>query len=1171
MLQKTKILLLGLFFTTILTAGNGVKNYDKIYKEIEKQLLEKTETFDGRWPEYTVNGEWQYREKVNWLSGFAAGELWLMNDVTGSDGLKEEAVKLSDTLLEYAGIDYTHDMGFIFMPSVVEAYKRTGEAKYREAGLKAAEMLAKRFNKNGNFIRAWGKLGSENKAGWIIIDTMMNLELLFWAADEAGIPEYYDIAYKHALTTLKEIVRDDYSSFHVVEFNPESGDVITKRTHQGYADSSTWARGEAWGIYGFAQVYQHTGDERFLTASAKMADYFINKLPDDLIPYWDLDLSGDDVLRDASAAAVAASGMYILSESEISADDYGKYRCYADKITESLIENYTFLNSERDKEEGILLHTIYNYHKDWGMDESFPCGDYYFIEALHKYNERNAGIVIKEDSPRTRVNLNKNWLYLEYNTPFESLAKAAVKWERIDLPHSWNKFDAVDQEPGYRRDASWYKKTINLSEISDDKKYLLDFEGSNIKTYVYVNGEKAGEHIGGYVGFKIDITDYVEAGSNEIYVKVDNSIDREVIPSQKSDFFIYGGINRDVWLDVVPAEYLNTLHITLDKVTKEAADLKVEFNADKVPAGSEVIIKVYDKENDVVVEKTITAEKSNAINLPEIEDPELWSVDRPYLYTVEVELVNDGKVIDKIYDKTGLRWYEFKEHGAFYLNGERVKLCGTHRHEDHAGLANAIPNELQIRDMQQIKDMGANFVRLAHYPQDPVVYRACDELGILVWDELPWCRGGVGNQEWKDNALRLFEEQITQNYNHPSIILWSVGNEVDWLPDFEGGGDTELNTEFVRELHNLAHKLDSTRLTSIRKFYEADHVVDVFSPSTWAGWYSGVYKSYEKAVRSALKKYTRYFHAEYGGSSHLGRHTENPITGDGELNPDEWSEAVNQVKVKNIAKIGDWSENYIVDLFDWHLMVSESIDEFTGNAQWAFKDFGTPLRPENSLPYMNQKGLLDREGNPKDAYYVFKAYWNKEDKFVYIESHTWQDRYGREGEAREVSVYSNCDEVELFLNGKSLGKKERKFGEFPAMGLNWQVNFAAGENKLEAIGYSSDGEVNDNTELTYHTQKPGQPEEIVLSAERLPNSNYLVKAVVVDKDGNLCPDFNDRVYFTAEGNGHLYENYGTYTKSSVMEFASGKAAIEFKAVPFERCVIEARTQDFKGSYLVIEE
>jgi rhamnogalacturonyl hydrolase YesR len=883
--------------------------------QIKDHLIKMDDTFNGRLPEYTIDGKYKYRDKVNWLSGFTGGQLWNIYDLTGDDELKERALKHADALIDFSSIDYTHDMGFIFLPTVVEACKRTGKAKYKSAGLLAARMLAKRFNPNGNYIRAWGKLGSSNRAGLLIIDTMMNLELLFWAWQETGDTELYDIAYKHAIICMEQSVRSDYTSFHVVEFDPSTGEVIKKYTHQGAKDESTWARGQAWGIYGFANAYKYTGDERFLNVSQRMADIFIERLPEDFVPYWDLDLSGSDVVRDASAGAIAASGLYLLAELSQIKIHYAKYKSAALKISESIINNYSFRNSAREHEEGLLIKTVYNFHKGWGISESFTCGDFYFTEVLEKYVNDNKSKIGRTKELRERISLNRNWFYLEDNIEkINKLHLSTASWEKVNLPHSWNKFDAVDAEPGYRRDASWYQKEIVISHIDKNKYYKLYFEGANITTKVYVNNKFAGKHVGGYIGFEFDISDLLQIGSNNILVRVDNSINKEIIPSQLSDFFIYGGICRDVWLKVVPKTNVSRMNISTPLVTSEKAKTAIDFiieSSNSVKA--DLLIELFDTNGKRVLGEKHSVNISvgrtiQKVELKEIEKPILWSVNKPNLYTARASIIVGNKVIDEKDEQFGYRWYEFKEQGAFYLNGEKLLLRGTHRHEEHAGLANALSNEQHRMDLKMIKDMGANFVRLAHYPQDPEVYKTCDELGLMVWDELPWCRGGVGNEKWKLNTKRLFKEMINQNYNHPSIILWSVGNEVYWLPEREGGGDIDTLRTFTSELNEIAHKLDPYRLTSIRKFYEGADIVDVFSPSIWAGWYSGVYSNYEKAITDAQKKYPRLIHAEYGGSSHIGRHTETPITGEGFVNPDEWAEAVNQVKVKNIAKLGDWSE-----------------------------------------------------------------------------------------------------------------------------------------------------------------------------------------------------------------------------------------------------------------------
>lgn len=1169
-----------LFFAAYLSFINvnayTVSDIDAKVEAIVAQLLEKYNIVEGKFPEYTVDGKWQFRKDANWFSGFIGGELWQLYGITKDERFKDRAIKVADNLIQYAEIDYTHDMGFIFFPSVVKAYQLTGEKKYRDAAYKAALMLAKRFNKNGNFIRAWGKLGTDDRSGVVIIDTMMNLELLFWAADELELPELYEIAYKHAVICMNEHVREDYSTYHVVEYDPSNGNVLKKYTHQGYGDKTTWARGQAWAIYGFAKAYKYTDDIRFLNLSIKLGNYFLKHLPDDFVPIWDLSLSGNDELRDASAGAIAASGMYLLSDLSKTKDDHIKYSAAADSITESLLNNYLFTNSKREVEQGLLIHTIYHFHKKWGVDESYPCGDYFLTEALNKYYTKKTENAFSGEL-RESININKDWYYLEDNIKdFSKLHLTAETWNHINLPHTWNAFDVTDQKPGYRRDASWYRKDFNMEVIDENKNYYAVFEGININTEVYLNGKELGKHIGGYVGFQIDLTEVIREGVNVLYVRADNSIDPEVIPSQKSDFNIFGGISRDVYLKTVAKNHVNKVLISTPIVSDSTAQTKLKIKFNCTDSGDYICTAalkdndghtLISKENKIVLKLN---DNNFVFDLPELSKPHLWSVDDPYLYEITIDLFKDGVLVDTYNDRIGYRWYEFKEHGPFYLNGKPLLLRGTHRHEEHAGLGNAMSNELHRKDIRMIKELGANFIRLAHYPQDPEVYKAADELGLLIWDELPWCRGGVGNKKWKDNTKRLFIEQIEQNYNHPSIILWSVGNEVYWLPDFPGGGNTDSLRSFTKELHELSHSLDPYRLTSIRKFYEGAEIVDVFSPSIWAGWYSGVYKSYLKAINEAINKYSRFFHAEFGGSSHLGRHTETTITGDGLLNPDEWSEEVNQVQVKNIAQLGDWSESYIVDLFDWSLNVSEHAQNFTGNAQWAFKDFGTPLRPENPIPYMNQKGLVDRAGNPKDAYYVFKSYWTEFPKFCYIESHTWTERSGRNELGKEINVFSNCDEVELFVNGKSFGKKLKDLNKFPASGLSWEIQLSEGNNMIVAMGYNGDKTVKDTTEFNYYITPNEKPEEIKLSFKKLKNSNYLIIAKVLDKNGRQCTDYNKRVFFSAEGSGKLLESYGTYTKSSVIEFSNGYAAIEYKPIPFETAVIEARNQDFKGSYINIK-
>ena len=780
---------------------------------------------------------------------------------------------------------------------------------------------------------------------------------------------------------------------------------------------------------------------------------------------------------------------------------------------------------------------------------------------------------ISNTIPRSKTNINSNWQYLENNTSKTSEALSKTNWLTINLPHTWNATDATDANPGYRRNASWYRKELQINTINANQIYELYFEGVNIVSEVYVNNKKVGGHIGGYIGFNVDITKAIKKGSNTILIRVDNGYNPEVIPSQKSDFFIFGGITRDVWLTTKPKQNLTQLKITTPNVSNYKSDLLATFKINNLNKKVKVKATLLNADGLEIASKSLkNVEVKSQIYFKNLKNIKLWDTDNPNLYTLKLELLENSNVVDVITESFGFRWFEFKDFGAFYLNGKRLLLRGTHRHEEHAGVGAAMTNKQHRKDMEQIKEMGANFVRLAHYPQDPEVYKACNELGLLVWDELPWCRGGLGNEVWQANTKNMLSEIINQNYNHPSIIIWSLGNEIYWLPDFKKGDNRKNINTYLKELNDYAHQLDPTRKTAIRKYYEGADIVDVFSPSIWSGWYSGSYKSYQKAIDQYKKTYPHFLHAEYGGSSHLGRHTENPITGEGKIQSDGWEEAIVQTDVANIAQIGDWSENYIVDLFDWHLRISENDSTFVGNIQWAFKDFGTPLRPNNAIPYMNQKGLVDRAGNLKDAYYVFKSYWNTTDPFTYIESHTWTERQGPKGESRKISVYSNCAEVELFLNGKSLGVKKRNTKAFPAAGLNWDVQFKEGKNQLKSIGKTKEGvQVDDNLNLNYRFVKNGKAVGLQLSYKKIENGKFLITALAVDKNGLRCLDYEERVYFQSMSGATLQKHQGTPTGSDIIEMANGKASIVL--IPEKNAssiTVSVLNQSFKGTYLQIE-
>lgn len=772
---------------------------------------------------------------------------------------------------------------------------------------------------------------------------------------------------------------------------------------------------------------------------------------------------------------------------------------------------------------------------------------------------------------------NQDWQYLQENHAKASDALASDAWVGIHIPHTWNATDTVDSAPGYRRSASWYKKSLASPRNIDNMTTKIYFEGANYETEVYVNGNMVGEHIGGYIGFEFDISKYMKnKGDNEILVRVSNRFNPNLIPSQKSDFFLYGGITRDVWIKHLPKDHISYVAVSTPKVSETSALTSIKADIISEHSGSEYTIVaslISPSDEEIHQSKKTLSLRSGSntveLDLPELDSPILWSPDTPNLYKVRVDMLQDDRLVHTQTENIGYRWFEMKPHQGFFLNGKPFLIRGTHRHEEHAGVGAALSNEQHRKDMQMIKDMGANFVRLGHYPQDPEVYKAANELGLLIWDELPWCRGGKGGEEWERNTEHQLSSMVKQNYNHPSIIFWSLGNEIYWEEDFPGGGETALINPYLQKLQDMTKEMDPYRLTSIRKYYPGADIVDSFSPSIWAGWYGGSYNQYEEALTKAMKKYPAFLHMEYGGSSHVGRHTETPITAQGLVDAQvSVEEAVNQAIVKSVAKDTDWNENYIVDLFDWHLNVSENLAGFAGNAQWAFKDFGTPLRPSNPLPYMNQKGLVDRDGNFKDAYWVFASYWKK-DPFCKIESETWTHRNGPK-EGRDVTVYCNTQSAELFHNGESLGKKDKQKGVVPAGGLVWKVAFHNGENDLKVIGFNDEDRVaKDEHKVTYLIGKHGKYDRIGLTAEHIEGKRWLIKAEALDKNGYRVLDYQERAHFFNIGDeGRLLENYGTPSKSSIIEMGSGYAEIEYESNG-RPSTIEFRTQNIKGVYVQI--
>jgi beta-galactosidase len=715
--------------------------------------------------------------------------------------------------------------------------------------------------------------------------------------------------------------------------------------------------------------------------------------------------------------------------------------------------------------------------------------------------------------------LNDNWEFIKQDLggvweAVRPLTKTGPEnypvWQSVPLPHCMNAEDAVDAEPNYYQGAGWYRSQLNIDNPYANGRTLLHFEGAGQKTAVYVYTTKVGEHVGGYDEFTIDITDAVAAfkkteqfkGKVPIVVRVDNSRDLQMIPSNLSDFVIYGGIYRYLNLVYVPA-------VSIDKIF--------------VKPGNQVEVKLYNPTNASNV-KIITRffDPAGKKIEPAAKNIQYWSPDNPVLYKVEALVIHDDDTAIQT-EKFGFRNFKFQPKGPFFLNGKRVLLKGTHRHEDAAGVGAALTEEMMRKEMLQIKSMGANFIRLGHYQQSRTVLDLCDSLGLLVWEEIPWCRGGLGEDKYKEQARRMLTNMIGQHYNHPSVILWGLGNENDW-PGDQPVLDKEKIRAFMKELHELSHSLDPSRKTAIRRCDFCRDIVDVYSPSIWMGWYKGSFTDYKKESKQEFDRSNSFLHVEWGGDSHAGRHSEKIETAL------QHSDST-FVEFAQQAKNNDWSETYICNLFDWHLKEQETMPWLTGSAFWTFKDFATPIRPENPVPYVNQKGVVERDGTLKESFYVFQSYWSKQ-PMVHIYGHSWPVRWGNAGEEKLVKVYSNCDEVELFVNGRSLGVRKRRSQDYPAAGLRWNVVFKEGGNEIYAVGKKGTVHVKDTISTVYQTTKWGAPAKLLLQK----TTNGIV-VTLVDAQGVACLDAMNLVSFQLAGDGKLIG-------SSRIQLSNGRAKIK---------------------------
>ena len=592
---------------------------------------------------------------------------------------------------------------------------------------------------------------------------------------------------------------------------------------------------------------------------------------------------------------------------------------------------------------------------------------------------------------RNTVNLNSDWLFIKDTSDI-----TRRDGEVVSLPHTWNATDGQDGGNDYFRGACLYTKTLNRSALPISDLYYLEFCGVNSSADVYVAGEKVAHHDGGYSTWRVDITKYL-TDETEIAVVADNSPNEEVYP-QMADFTFYGGIYRDVNLICVSSSHFDLdyyggtgLMIT-PTVNGKDAKVEVEVFVTNLKEGQTLVYTIYDKEENEL-EKIESTETKASFN---IEGVHLWHGKRdPYLYCCEVEIMENGEALDNVCHRFGCRSFRIDPDNGFILNGEEYPLRGVSRHQDRLGIGNALLPEHHKEDIDLICEVGATTIRLAHYQHSQYFYDLCDERGLVIWAEIPYIsRHMPGGRE---NTVSQMKELITQNYNHPSIVVWGLSNEISIA-----GSDEDL-LENHRILNNLVHEMDKTRLTTVAavSMCKMDdpylEIPDVVSYNHYFGWYGG--------DTSMNGPWFDKFHAmhpnkpigcsEYGCEA-LNWHTSDPKQGD---YTEEYQAYYHEELIKQL-----FSRKYL-----WATHV------------WNMFDFGADARAEGGENGQNHKGLvtMDRKYK-KDAFYAYKA-WLSDEPFVHLCGKRYIDRVE---DVTRVTVYSNLPEVELFLNGESLGKKE---------------------------------------------------------------------------------------------------------------------------------------------------
>lgn len=617
---------------------------------------------------------------------------------------------------------------------------------------------------------------------------------------------------------------------------------------------------------------------------------------------------------------------------------------------------------------------------------------------------------------RKVTRMNKEWTFIKENIKVSESSSAIG--EKIDLPHTWNNFDGQDGGMDYVRGTFNYVKSFEKPPIVKGERLYVEFNGINSIADVFINEILVAHHEGGYSTFRADITDNLK-DENILFVKADNSQNDHIYP-QFADFTFYGGIYRDVNFVTVAnthfdMDYLGSCGIMVTpNVIGENASIEIKTFIVNKKDTQQLRITIFNKQGDILISTT------NAINIDivtvEINNVRLWNgtLD-PYLYTLKAEIIENEMILDNQAVNFGVRTFNVDPNKGFILNGKPYNLHGVSRHMDRQDLGSAISIKEHIEDMELIKEVGANTIRLAHYQHDQTFLNLCDEFGMVVWAEIPFISRFLVDGE--KNSLSQMEELIVQNYNHTSVVCWGLSNEITI------GGESEALLQNNIKLNNLCHEMDKTRLTTMAQVSmletesEMNNISDILSYNLYLGWYGGHVEDNAEWFDTFHQIFPNKCIglSEYGAEGILSWHS-------------------------SIPKMGDYSEEYQALYHEKMLAIFVTRPFIWSTHVWNMFDFGSDMRNEGGIKGRNNKGLVtfDRK-TKKDSFFAYKAYWSNE-KFLHLCGKRYIDRAE---EVTSVKVYSNLFEISIFLNGIFIETKQAN------KVFNFEIPIAMGENIIE--------------------------------------------------------------------------------------------------------------------------